>query len=71
MGEGVKGEDDVVQGEREVGERWKRHFSDLLTGLGGQGVGDYNEEMLLEEGGSISREEVKVAIEKVKKEKSA
>ncbi|KAL7630078.1 UNVERIFIED_CONTAM: hypothetical protein RMT77_019789 [Armadillidium vulgare] len=71
-GEGVKGEDgDVVQGEREVRERWKRHFRDLLTGVGGQGVVENSEEMLLEEGGSISRDEVKVAVEKVKKGKSA
>src|ERR1700755_2247235 len=61
LGEGVKGEDgDVVQGEREVGERWKRHFSDLLTGMGGEGVVENIEEMLLEEDGSISKEEVKV-----------
>jgi hypothetical protein len=32
--EGVRGEDGVVvQGEIEVGERWKIHFSDLLTGV--------------------------------------
>ena len=70
--EGVRGEDgDVVQGEREVGERWKRHFSDLLTGVGGEEVVENNEGMLLEEDGSISREEVRVAVGKVKMGKSA
>src|ERR1700755_879090 len=52
-------------------ERWKRHFSELLMGMGGEGVVENNEELLLEEGGSISREEVKVAVEKLKKGKSA
>src|ERR1700755_3177614 len=61
----------VVEGEREVGERWKRHFSDLLTGVGGEEVVENNEGMLLEEDGSISREEVRVAVGKVKMGKSA
>ena len=54
-----------------MGERWKRHFSDLLTVVGGEGVVENNEEMLLEEDGSISREEVKLAVRKVKMGKSA
>src|SRR6201990_823295 len=68
-GEGVKGEDgEILQGEKDIGERWKMYFSELLNeGIeirnGGEVEND-GEVLSENQGRNISKEEVEVAIRK-------
>lgn len=75
-GEGVKGEDgEILQGEKDVGERWKVYFSELLNeGIeisNGGGIENGGEVVSEDQERNISKEEVEVAVRKVKKGKSA
>src|SRR6201990_1979414 len=75
-GEGIKGEDgEILQVEKGVGERWKMYFSDLLNeGIeisNGGGIENGGEVVSEDQERNISKEEVEVAVRKVKKGKSA
>lgn len=56
----------LIQGEKEVGERWRSYFSVLLRGrrVTGEEGGVRNDEEVVngEEERSISREEMEVAV---------